>query len=299
MSMDYIGRFAPSPTGRLHLGSLLAAVASYLAARSVGGQWLVRMEDLDPPREQPGAAADILATLKTFGLDWDGEVVYQSQRHALYQAALDDLYARDLVYPCYCSRKEVMAEGREGADGCVYAGHCRSAVSPRDPRKAPAWRLKVPNQDIGFVDELMGPYRQNLAQDIGDFVLKRADGEWAYQLAVVVDDADQSVSHIVRGRDLLVCTPRQQYLQQVLGYPQPAYAHLPLLTNALGQKLSKQTLAPALDSHAVMQQLQAVLGYLGVRLVAADYDTPQALLAAAVPLWLPQKVGADNIVVMP
>ncbi|MBP6117080.1 MAG: tRNA glutamyl-Q(34) synthetase GluQRS [Neisseriaceae bacterium] len=298
MSTDYIGRFAPSPTGRLHLGSLLAAVASFLAARSVGGQWLVRMEDLDKPREQPGAAADILTTLTAFGLAWDGDVVYQSQRHGRYQEALAQLQAESLVYPCYCSRKEVMEEGVEGVDGRVYAGYCREATAPRNAHKAPAWRVRVPDQVWGFEDELMGGYQQNLARDIGDFVLKRADGEWAYQLAVVVDDADHGVNHIVRGRDLLVCTPRQQYLQQLLGYPQPAYAHLPLLTNSLGQKLSKQTLAPALDRGAILQQLREVLGYLGIVLVD-DYETAETMLAAAVPLWRPARVAQQNIVVMP
>lgn len=296
--MDYIGRFAPSPTGRLHLGSLLAAVASYLAARAAGGQWLVRMEDLDGPREQLGAAADILATLTAFGLDWDGEVVYQSQRHDLYEVALAELQAQRVMYPCYCSRKQVMDEGVVGLDGRVYSGHCRTAVQPRSPGKAPAWRLRVPDRVIGFKDGLMGAYAQDLARDIGDFVLKRADGEWAYQLAVVVDDALQGVNHVVRGRDLLVCTPRQLYLQQLLGYPQPAYAHLPLLTNALGQKLSKQTLAPALDRQAVMQQLRQVLGYLGM-VPDTEASTPAALLAAAVPQWAMAQVCQNDVVVMP
>lgn len=232
----YIGRFAPSPTGLLHIGSLLTAVASYADARAHQGKWLVRIEDLDPPREMPGAAADILRTLEAFGFEWDGEVAYQSRRYDLYQDTLDRLKAAGLVYPCYCSRKDWQAAATHGADGFVYNGRCRNPQQrPDTQNKTPAWRIQAPDRVIGFSDGIVGHYAQNLAHDIGDFVLLRADGYWAYQLAVVADDADQGITHIVRGQDLLVSTPRQIYLQQCLGVPTPAYAHLPLLTNNQGQ----------------------------------------------------------------
>ncbi len=295
----YTGRFAPSPTGLLHIGSLLTATASYAAARAAGGRWLVRMEDLDPPREMPGAVADILRTLEAFGFEWDGEVAYQSRRHALYRAVLADLQARNLVYPCYCSRRQWQQEARAGADGFVYGGRCAHAAF-RQPEngKTPAWRLRVPDSDIVFDDAIVGRYRQNLARDIGDFVLLRADGFWAYQLAVVADDAEQGITHIVRGQDLLVSTPRQIWLQRCLNYPQPHYAHLPLLTNRAGQKWSKQTLAPALDLARREQLLRQVMAYLQLPPCPA-VDKPQDLLAWAVRHWdiariPPQAVCTEN-----
>ena len=230
----YIGRFAPSPTGLLHIGSLLTAIASYADARAHGGQWLLRMEDLDPPREMAGAADNILFTLEQFGFEWDGAVAYQSQRHALYRAALGSLKTAGLAYPCYCSRKDWHAAAQMGVDGFVYNGACRPNNVFRlhqNTRKTPAWRMMVRDETIAFEDEIVGHYAQNLAHDIGDFVLLRADGYWAYQLAVVVDDAAQGITHIVRGQDLLVSTPRQMYLQRSLKMPTPHYAHLPQ-TNA-------------------------------------------------------------------
>ncbi|EGY52457.1 tRNA glutamyl-Q(34) synthetase GluQRS [Neisseria shayeganii] len=293
--MSYIGRFAPSPTGLLHIGSLLTALASYADARAHGGRWLLRMEDLDPPREMAGAADHILHTLEAFGFEWDGEVAYQSRRHALYRNALDTLRQKQLVYPCYCSRKQWQAHARPGADGPVYDGRCyRLPPEPADARKAPAWRLHVPDADIGFADRIVGRYRQNLARDIGDFVLLRADGFWAYQLAVVADDAEQGVTHIVRGQDLLVSTPRQIYLQQCLGHPQPAYAHLPLLTNGHGQKWSKQTLAPALDLQRREALLREVAAYLRLP-PAPAVDKPQDLLAWAVTHWQMERVPPHSI----
>lgn len=280
----YIGRFAPSPTGRLHIGSLLAALASYADARAHGGRWLVRMEDLDPPREMAGAAADILFTLEAFGLEWDGEVAYQSCRHHLYRAALDELKRQDLAYPCYCSRKQWQQAARAGVDGWVYNGHCAAAFRQPENGKTPAWRVRVPNQTIGFDDRIVGHYAQNLAHDIGDFVLLRADGFWAYQLAVVADDAEQGVTHIVRGQDLLVSTPRQIWLQRCLKRPQPHYAHLPLLTNAQGQKWSKQTLAPALDLQQREILLRQVAQYLGVP-TAPPVSRPQDIVAWTVQHW--------------
>mgnify|MGYP000084195303 CR=1 FL=1 len=258
----YIGRFAPSPTGRLHIGSLLAALASYADARAHGGRWLVRMEDLDPPRETAGAADDILYTLEAFGFEWDGEVAYQSRRHHLYRAALDQLIADKAAYPCFCSRKEWHTRASQGADGFVYDGLCASGAHEK-VGVIPAWRLRVPDEIIGFDDRIVGRYQHNLARDIGDFVLLRADGFWAYQLAVVVDDAEQGISHIVRGQDLLVSTPRQLYLQRCLGYAEPVYAHLPVAANPAGEKLSKQTLAQPLRAAQASAELVAALRFLG------------------------------------
>lgn len=291
----YTGRFAPSPTGLLHIGSLLTAAASYADARSNGGKWLVRMEDLDPPREMPGAASHILHTLEAFGFEWDGEVAYQSRRYALYEETLCRLQTAGLVYPCHCSRKDWQAGARRGADGFVYNGRCRHpGQRPAPQGKQPAWRIRVPDRVIGFSDGIVGGYAQNLAGDIGDFVLLRADGYWAYQLAVVADDAEQSVTHIVRGQDLLVSTPRQIYLQQCLGVPTPQYAHLPLLTNAQGQKWSKQTLAPALDLNRREQLLRQVFRYLKLP-EAPETDRPAELLDWAVAHWDMGKVPKHAI----
>lgn len=291
----YTGRFAPSPTGLLHIGSLLTAVASYADARSNGGKWLVRMEDLDPPREMPGAASHILHTLEAFGFEWDGEVAYQSRRYALYEETLCRLKTAGLVYPCHCSRKDWQAGARRGADGFVYNGRCRHPCQrPALQGKQPAWRIRVPDRIIGFSDGIVGGYAQNLARDIGDFVLLRADGYWAYQLAVVADDAEQGVTHIVRGQDLLVSTPRQIYLQQCLGVPTPRYAHLPLLTNAQGQKWSKQTLAPALDLNRREQLLRQVFRYLNLP-EAPEADRPAELLDWAVAHWDMDKVPKHAI----
>ena len=292
----YIGRFAPSPTGLLHIGSLLTAVASYADARAHQGKWLVRIEDLDPPREMPSAAADILRTLEAFGFEWDGEVAYQSRRYDLYQDTLDRLKTVGLVYPCYCSRKDWQAAATHGADGFVYNGCCRNPQQrPDTQNKTPAWRIQVPDRVIGFSDGIVGHYTQNLAHDIGDFVLLRADGYWAYQLAVVADDADQGITHIVRGQDLLVSTPRQIYLQQCLGVPTPAYAHLPLLTNSQGQKWSKQTLAPALDLNQKEQLLRQVLTYLNLP-DAPAVNRPQELLDWAVAHWQMDKIPKSSII---
>ncbi|MBY6284644.1 tRNA glutamyl-Q(34) synthetase GluQRS [Neisseria flava] len=292
---DYIGRFAPSPTGLLHIGSLLTALASYADARANRGKWLVRMEDLDPPREMPGAAAHILHTLEAFGFEWDGEVVWQSRRHSLYRDALGRLKEKGLLYPCYCSRKDWQAAAAQGADGFVYNGRCRRPEDRPHTDKPPAWRIRVNDETIGFDDGIVGHYAQNLARDIGDFVLLRADGFWAYQLAVVADDADQGITHIVRGQDLLVSTPRQIYLQRCLGFATPHYAHLPLLVNKHGQKWSKQTLAPALDENHKEQLLRQVLQYLNLP-PAPEVSRPQALLSWTIEHWQPHKIPIHDIV---
>lgn len=293
----YVGRFAPSPTGLLHIGSLLTAVASYLDARSRQGRWLVRMEDLDPPREMPGAAAAILSALEAFELHWDGEVIYQSKRHHLYAAALAQLKAQGLVYPCFCSRKTIQAEAQGmGTDGFIYGGHCASLNTDKFvcSEKMPAWRLRTGTDITGFTDAIQGYKQQCLFRDVGDFVLLRADGFWAYQLAVVVDDADQGINHVVRGQDLLLSTPRQIYLQQLLGFSQPAYAHLPLLTNTLGQKWSKQTQAPALDLRRRETLLRQVLTYLG-QPQAPEVDSLSDLLSWAVQHWQLKRISPQAI----
>jgi len=232
------GRFAPSPTGPLHFGSLAAALASWLDARAAGGRWLVRIEDLDPPREQPGAADDILRTLERLGLFWDGPVVFQSQRKPLYEEALSKLKRHS--FACGCTRREI-ADSSLGlaADGAqIYPGTCRDGLPPgRPPRSL---RLKV-SGSIEFTDHVQGLLRQNLERDVGDFVLRRADGQIAYQLAVVVDDAAQGVTDVVRGADLLGSTARQIFLQRLLGLPEPRYLHVPAAVDGAGEKLSKQT----------------------------------------------------------
>lgn len=256
----YRGRFAPSPTGPLHFGSLVAAVGSFLEARSRGGEWLVRMEDIDLPRCVPGAADDILRTLDAFGLHWDGEVMVQSGRDEAYRAALAEMENLGGVYPCACTRKEIADSAISGIDGPVYPGICRAGVPEgRVPR---AMRVRTDATPVGFDDALQGRISQILATEVGDFVIRRADGLFAYQLAVVVDDAEQSITHVVRGADLLDSTPRQIYLQKLLGLPTPAYLHLPVAVNERGEKLSKQTLAPAASRINPVAQLCEVLEFL-------------------------------------
>ena len=257
----YRGRFAPSPTGPLHLGSLIAAVGSYLEAKTHGGSWLVRIEDLDPPREMPGAAEVILTTMEAFGFEWDGPVLRQSQRLEAYDAALQKLEQHALLYPCACTRKEIADSALHGIDGLVYPGTCSAGLGAG--KAARAWRIRVRDQVTAFEDVIQGRITQNLAKDIGDFILKRADGCYAYQLAVVVDDAEQEITHVVRGADLLNSTPRQNYLQQCMGLATPVYAHLPIATNQDGEKLSKQTLAKALDDSQPARQLWQALDFLG------------------------------------
>ena len=284
----YIGRFAPSPTGSLHIGSLLTALASYADAKSQQGKWLVRIEDIDPPREVKGAADEILHTLESFGFEWDDGVIYQSRRQHLYRDALNELMTQNLAYPCFCSRKDWHNAAKIGVDGFVYNGHCRPSLMSthkiKSTHKQAAWRIIVPNENITFNDAIIGLYTQNLAHDIGDFVLLRADGYWAYQLAVVVDDAEQGITHIVRGQDLLVSTPRQIYLQRCLKQKTPHYAHLPLLVNQYGQKWSKQTLAPKLNLTQCEQILRQVMHYLNIP-NAPSVNRPQDLLTWTIQHW--------------
>jgi glutamyl-Q tRNA(Asp) synthetase len=289
-SRSYIGRFAPSPTGPLHAGSLVAALASYLDARANGGAWLIRIEDIDEGRAVPGAADTILAQLAWLGMHSDGEIVWQSRRKDLYQAARERI--AEHVYGCGCNRREI-ADSRLGVgpDGAaIYPGTCRHGLAPG--REARSLRLRVPEQGadtIAFIDRFAGTVSQRLALESGDFVLKRADGYWAYQLAVVVDDAEQGVTDVVRGADLLDSTPRQIYLQRLLGVPTPRYLHVPVVRNANGEKLSKQTGAIAIapgNEEAAVAALRQAAGFLGLHLgPAAEGGSLAAFWQEAVPAW--------------
>ena len=261
MPLNYRGRFAPSPTGPLHFGSLVAAVGSYLDAQFHHGKWLVRIEDVDLQRQVPDAASEILYVLERLGMEWDEEVIYQSQRSEAYHEALSALTKQVLVYPCICSRKEIADSSILGLNGPIYPGTCLK--SPASVKDAHALRIQTNNDAIQFEDILKGTYAQKLRNDVGDFVLRRADGIYAYQLAVVVDDAAQKITHVVRGADLLDSTPRQIFLQQLLGYPIPQYMHLPVVTNAKGEKLSKQTNAAPINISNALTQLVDALQFLG------------------------------------
>jgi glutamyl-Q tRNA(Asp) synthetase len=251
---SYIGRFAPTPSGYLHFGSLVAALASYLDARSVGGKWLMRMEDLDPPREVAGAQSAILDTLESYGFEWDGELVRQSERQGAYQTIINRWFSQGLAYACTCSRKQL--EGFEG----VYPGFCRDAGHSPDNA---AIRIRVPEVEYRFTDRVQGEFRQHLGRDVGDFVIRRRDGLYAYQLAVVLDDGWQGVTDIVRGADLLDSTPRQLYLQELLGLPQPRYLHVPLITQPDGHKLGKSYRSPPLPTDQATPLLLRALRALG------------------------------------
>lgn len=274
----YTGRFAPSPTGPLHQGSLLAAMASYLDARANQGRWLVRMEDLDPPRESPAAAATILQQLTDLGLHWDGEVLYQSERHDAYEQALESLQQEGKCFPCDCTRAQIRKSGD------IYPGTCRNKT--QTPNTDYAIRLLVEPGDVALEDRIQGHYQQDLATDVGDFVIQRKDGFFAYQLAVVVDDAFQHVNQVVRGMDLLDSTPRQIYLQRLLGLPTPSYAHVPVIVNAEGDKLSKQTFATAVDTENALDSLHSTLHLLGQQPPSSgDFDHQEDFLDWAIAHW--------------
>jgi glutamyl-Q tRNA(Asp) synthetase len=287
MTNAYTGRFAPSPSGPLHFGSLIAALASWLDARAAGGTWLVRMEDLDAPRVQPSAAGAILCQLESFGLHWDGEVAWQSARQEIYRAALDSLERAGMTYWCGCSRSEiadsalVFGEARSPAlapDGArIYPGTCRNGIAPGKTRRA--LRVRTRAESIRFTDRLLGDIEQSVEGEVGDFVLLRADGQVAYQLAVVVDDAAQGVTDVVRGADLLDSTARQIHLQRLLGLSTPRYLHVPVAVNAAGEKLSKQTRAP----DATAADLPRALKFLGLE--PPGGAAPSGLLAWAVRAW--------------
>ena len=274
----YIGRFAPSPSGPLHFGSLITALATYLDAKANNGTWLVRIEDLDPPRESPEAAAEILRQLETLGLFWDGEVLYQSSRLDAYQSILEQFSKVDLCYDCDCTRPQIKAMGS------VYDGSCRSRTRP--PADKFARRIKTTNKLIEIEDLVQGHYEQNLGRDTGDFVLRRKDGLIAYQLAVVADDDFQNISHVIRGFDLLDSTPRQIYLQQLLSYQTPEYAHVPIITNDQGQKLSKQHFAESIEVEKALALIITALSYLGKKTPQLnDFSDTEALLQWAKINW--------------
>jgi glutamyl-Q tRNA(Asp) synthetase len=286
--MHYTGRFAPSPSGPLHEGSLVAAMASYLDARAHQGRWLLRIEDIDETRTVAGAADSIFDTLATLGMHADGEVIWQSQRKSLYEQAFARL--DDHVYPCACSRREI-ADSRTGiaSDGAaIYPGTCRDGLSAGKSLRA--WRLRVPDSDsaegvIRFDDRWLGTLTEILSETTGDFVLKRADGFWAYQLAVVVDDAEQGVTDVVRGADLLGSTARQIYLQRLLQLPLPRYLHVPVVNNDAGEKLSKQTGATALDLSQPLQTLMRAADRLGLRLALGANTGLETFWSAAITDW--------------
>ena len=272
---SYRGRFAPSPTGPLHFGSLVAALASYCDARAAGGEWLVRIEDVDEPRSRAHAATAILTTLEAYGFEWDGEVVRQSTREAIYQNALDRLVALGEAYACICTRRELETAPYGAAGERVYPGTCRGGIaSDRQPR---AWRLRVTDEAIGFRDRLQGVQEQRLEREIGDFIIKRADGMFAYQLAVVVDDAAQGITHVVRGADLLASTSRQIWLQRRLNLPTPSYLHHPVAILKSGEKLSKQTGAAPLAADP-LPLLRAAWEFL-------DQAEPPAPLESVPDFW--------------
>ncbi|CAB3786749.1 tRNA glutamyl-Q(34) synthetase GluQRS [Pararobbsia alpina] len=283
----YCGRFAPSPSGPLHAGSLVSALASFLDARAHHGRWLVRIEDIDGPRTMAGAAEQILQSLDRFGMRSDTPPIWQMQRLAHYEHALERLIEAGRVYPCGCTRKEIadsLTNLRERHQTLAYPGTCRDGLHGKPPR---AWRLRVPDGEdavIRFEDRWLGPQQQDLASEVGDFVLKRADGQWAYQLAVVVDDADAGITDIVRGADLLDSTARQIYLQRCLSLPTPRYLHVPVVNDAYGEKLSKQTEAQAIDDAHPLEALAAASRHLGL-LKASEATTLDAFYGIAIEEW--------------
>jgi len=279
--VTYHGRFAPSPTGPLHFGSLVAAIASWLDARSARGRWTLRIEDVDTPRVVAGAEEAILGGLAACGLEWDGPVTRQSERFALYGAALERLRAQGFVYRCACSRREIADSALRGIEGAVYPGTCRKLAL--DAAQAAAERFVVPEGIVAFDDRLQGHVEQDVARAVGDFVLRRRDRLYGYQLAVVVDDADQGISDVVRGADLLASTPRQILLQRALGLGTPRYLHFPVVLDARGHKLSKQTDAPPLEGTHAAAQVRAALAFLGQQPIEGA-GAPETL-AAAVANW--------------
>ncbi|MFT0212190.1 tRNA glutamyl-Q(34) synthetase GluQRS [Pseudomonas sp. F1_0610] len=279
---SYIGRFAPTPSGPLHFGSLLAALASYLDAKAVKGKWLLRIEDTDPLREPKGACDSIIRTLEAYGLHWDGEIIKQSQRHRIYQEIINDLLKKQLAYHCDCSRSQLQPFA-------VYPNTCRN-LNNKNPTSS-AIRIKTEDKIYSFIDRIQGVFKQNISTDVGDFIIKRKDQYYAYQLAVVVDDGLQGITDVVRGADLLDNTPRQLYLQKILGYTQPNYLHIPLITMPNGQKLSKSYRSEAIDQQRIHLNLLRALKALGQ--TAPSYlkeATAQELLCFASAHWDAEKI---------
>ena len=294
------GRFAPTPSGKLHLGNILCAMLAYLSARSKGGRFLLRIEDVDIPRCPRHLAQQCIDDLTWLGFIWDETPVYQSERGDIYQAALDRLAAEGHTYPCFCTRAQLMslAAPNQGDTQVIYQRTCAN-LSPEEAAEralthAPSTRLRVPDEDVSFVDGLFGPQTENLARDCGDFILRRSDGLYGYQLAVVVDDALQGVTEVVRGRDILSATPRQLYLQRLLGYDAPAYVHIPLLVDAQGRRLAKRD--KDLDLAALSQRFtpEDILGMLAFSAGLLPEVRPMSL-EALIPLFDWNKVKRDDL----
>ena len=293
----YVGRYAPTPSGPLHLGSLLAATASYVDARAHGGAWLLRIDDLDAARTVAGASEDIIATLRRFGFEWDGDILYQSQRHGAHAKAIASLLATGRAFRCACTRRE-QSGGPEGHEGPIYPGTCRRGMPAG--RRARSTRLCVADVSVACPDAIQGRYTQRLARDVGDFVLGRVEGHAAYQLATVVDDAWQGVTHVVRGADLLSSAPRQMYLAEMLDLAAPVYAHIPVLVDDQGRKLSKSTGALGLADDALGPQLVRCLSLLGQRPPATlACRTPAAILRWAIDHWSREAVPRLDALIVP
>lgn len=288
-----VGRFAPSPTGPLHVGSLVAALASYCDARAQRGRWIVRIEDVDEPRSRPSAERAILASLDRYGFRWDGEVVRQSERTAHYARALERLRGKGLVYACACTRRDLASAAMSATGERIYPGTCRDRGIDADAPHV-AQRVRVGDAVVEHADALQGPQRQDLAREVGDFIVRRADGYFAYQLAVVVDDALQDVTSVVRGADLLASTPRQVFLQRALGLRTPAYLHVPVAIDDTGEKLSKQTGAAALPDDGVVTTLLAAWRFLGQAMPQAHPANAQAFMAHAIAAWSRARLPATQ-----
>lgn len=287
------GRFAPSPTGPLHFGSLITALASYLNVKSKNGRWLVRIEDIDPPREDPRSPQQIFQTLESHALHWDGEILYQASRHEPYLLALEDLIQINSTYPCSCTRGTIDRNGIRGKNGTIYPGSCRTF--PLEPNSVfYSWRVLTHDNPIEFIDLRLGHRSQRLESQTGDFIIKRTDGFYAYHLAVVVDDAFQGVTEVLRGEDLFSVTARHIHLQQLLGYPTPDYLHLPLALNDEGEKLSKQTYAPEIDNQQASKNLFKALQFLGQKPPPAlAKSAPAELVAWGLEHWDISLIGVD------
>ena len=294
------GRFAPSPTGRMHLGNIFTALLAWLSVRSQGGRMLLRIEDLDPQRSRAAYAEQLRRDLGWLGLDWDGEMPPQSTRSPVYAAHFAKLEEQGLIYPCYCSRSELHdASAPHASDGTVlYSGACRDLTPEQRAVKtrAPAWRVRVPDERITVHDGLQGLWQEDLARDCGDFIIRRSDGVYAYQLAVVTDDADGGVTEIVRGRDLLSSTPRQLWLQETLGFAHPAYYHVPLLTAPDGRRLSKREKSLDLGALQITHTPEQLIGTLAF-LAGLQPEPAPAAPSTLVSGFLWKNVRSDNVVI--
>ena len=295
-----VGRFAPSPSGRMHLGNLWSCLIAWLSARSAGGKMVLRLEDLDPDRCRREYCDQVMRDLEWLGLDWDNRPVYQSERTEIYAQAFTQLEQQGLIYPCYCNRAErLSASAPHRSDGVVlYGGRCRTLTAQQreelEQTRRPAWRLRVPDEEYTFTDLLQGEYRENLERECGDFILRRSDGVYAYQLAVVVDDALMGVTQVVRGQDLLDSTPRQNYIQELLGYPHPEYGHVPLLLSADGRRLAKRDRDQELgqlQQRFSAPELVGRLAHLAGLLERPEAITPRELI----PLFSWEKLPKEDI----